>query len=177
MEMLFLILIAVVGRLVPHPANMTPVGAVAVFAGSRLGVKRGLLVTLASMLASDLLVGLHPVMWATYASLLAGVVIGAVAVRNISAVSAGSAILSSAVLFFIVTNFAVWALPASMYPKTPAGLLESYVMAFPFFRNSLIGDLAYGTLFFTGWELVTNAVSKRAAAVSAYLIRRDPSHS
>ncbi len=57
--------------------------------------------------------------------------------------------LAGALLFFIITNLAVWAL-GSLYPRTYPGLVECYVAAIPFFRNSLAGDLLYTGLLFGG---------------------------
>ena len=102
--MVLMIVIAVLGRLMPHPANMTPMGALSVFAGSRFGVKRGVVVTMAAMLLSDLVVGLHPVMWATYGALFLGVVLGRYGVRRVRVPAVVGAVLSSSVLFFLITN-------------------------------------------------------------------------
>src|SRR5712664_795556 len=44
-----------------------------------------------------------------------------------------------AIQFFIVTNFAVWAL-GNFYPRTVAGLAACYVAGVPFFWNTLAGD-------------------------------------
>lgn len=56
--------------------------------------------------------------------------------------------LGSAVVFFAVSNFGTWALGA-IYPKTWAGLLECYVMAIPFFRNTLISMGVFLPLLFS----------------------------
>jgi len=56
------------------------------------------------------------------------------------------------VLFFVLTNFGVWALGA-LYPKTLTGLTECYVVAIPFFRNALLSDLFYSALLFGGLAL------------------------
>ena len=59
---------------------------------------------------------------------------------------AGAALVSSSV-FFIVTNFAVWAF-SPMYAKTFEGLVLCYTMAIPFFQNTIAGDLIWsGTIF------------------------------
>ena len=57
------------------------------------------------------------------------------------------AAVSSSVLFFVLTNFAVWA-RGVLYPLTSAGLVECYVAAIPFFGNTLAGDLFYSTVLF-----------------------------
>jgi hypothetical protein len=70
-----------------------------------------------------------------------------------SAVRVGAIALASSCLFFAVTNFAEWAFQP-WYPKTSAGLAASYVAGIPFFRNMLIGDLAYTALMFGGFALL-----------------------
>jgi hypothetical protein len=47
----------------------------------------------------------------------------------------------------------VWAL-GTLYPKTPAGLMESYIAAIPFFQYSLIGDLFFVRVMFGVYELI-----------------------
>ncbi|MBI2017840.1 hypothetical protein HYS92_02210 [Candidatus Daviesbacteria bacterium] len=71
-----------------------------------------------------------------------------------------SGALSSSVLFFIITNFGVWAPPNNWYPHNLNGLIKSYTMALPFFKNSLIGDVGYTIILFGGYEL-TKIFSKK----------------
>jgi hypothetical protein len=47
-----------------------------------------------------------------------------------------------ATVFYLVTNFAVWA-SKSLYAPTVAGLVESYVKGLPFYRTMLAGDVCY----------------------------------
>jgi hypothetical protein len=53
------------------------------------------------------------------------------------------------VLFFVVTNFGVWAF-TDMYPRTGDGLTACFIAAIPFFRNTLAGDLFYAAVLFGG---------------------------
>ena len=155
MNTLLIILLGVLSRLVPHPANVTAVGALAVFTGSRYSWIKSLAIMVAVMMISDLVLGFHLVMWATYGSLAISIYLATRLLKKPSLWPVAGVTLTSSVIFYLVTNFAVWVLPGSMYPKTAAGLLDSYVMALPFFRNSLIGDISYTTLFFGGYKLVT----------------------
>jgi hypothetical protein len=59
---------------------------------------------------------------------------------------AGCALLAS-VSFFLVSNFAVWAV-WQMYPGTLTGLATCYVAALPFFRNSVTSELCFSLLLF-----------------------------
>ncbi len=60
--------------------------------------------------------------------------------------------VSSSVLFFVITNFAVW-IGSPFYPQNFAGLLESYTAGLPFLNNGVLGDLFYNTLFFGAFYL------------------------
>jgi hypothetical protein len=69
--------------------------------------------------------------------------------------------LLASILFFVITNFAVWAF-SGMYPKTAFGLGEAYFLAIPFFRNTILGDLFYNGVFFGVYNLLLN-ISPRVA--------------
>jgi hypothetical protein len=68
------------------------------------------------------------------------------------------AALASSVSFFLVSNFAVWA-AYNMYPKNFSGLMTSYTLALPFFRNAVEGDLLFTTAFFAA-PVVISALSE-----------------
>lgn len=156
MDILIFILIGVLSRLLPHPANVTAVGGLALFTSARLNTKKSLLITFAVMIISDLVLGFHSIMWATYGSFLITIYLGTF-LRKVTGVQhiVGVTLLSS-IIFYLITNFAVWMIPGSMYPKTVWGLVDSYIMAIPFFRNSIIGDVGYTSIFFLSFDWVTS---------------------
>jgi len=154
MEIITLTIIGIISRLVPHLPNMTPVGATALFSSAKFGIKKGMIILLLTMLVTDVVKGLHPVMWATYGSFMIAIFVGRWVQKKYSLSRFITGTLMSSVLFFIITNFAVWLVPNGMYLKTATGLIHCYVMAIPFFRNSLIGDLIYGLIFYFGYETV-----------------------
>jgi hypothetical protein len=154
MEIITLTIIGIISRLVPHLPNMTPVGATALFSSAKFGMKKGLIILLLTMLISDVLIGLHPVMWATYGSFMITILIGWWVQKKYSLSRFMTGTLVSSIIFFIITNFAVWLVPHGMYAKTLTGLIHCYIMALPFFRNSLIGDFFYGFMFYYGYEVV-----------------------
>ncbi len=140
-------------RLIPHWPNFTPIAAMALFGGAYFQKKHlALLVPLAAMFISDLILGLHQWMLAVYASFAIVVFIG-IYLRN--RVRVGSVLLAavmSSLLFFIITNFAIW-LGSPFYPQNAAGLMECYVAGLPFLNNGILGDLFFSTLFFGGFYL------------------------
>jgi hypothetical protein len=155
MDTILLILTGVISRLIPHPANFTAVGSLALFSGFRFSLKKSIFITITTMFVTDCVLGFHPVMWATYGGFFLAAVFGHAVRGKYNYRSIGLACLGSSVLFYLITNFAVWAVPGSMYPKTIQGLADSYIMAIPFFRNSLLGDLMYTGIFFWAYEFIT----------------------
>jgi len=155
---------AAMSRMVPHVPNFTPLAAIALFGGFYFDRKFAFIAPLAAMLVSDYFIGFSNDWMFVYGSLLA---IGAMAValqsRKSAAVVAGTTVASS-LLFFVVTNFGVWAMQG-WYPKTAAGLVECYAMALPFLRNSAAGDAFYVAAMFGVYELVSMLVGKREPAV------------
>jgi hypothetical protein len=148
-------------RLVPHPPNFTPLGAMALFSGAYLG-RRGLafVAPLAALFLSDLVLGFYHGMGTVYFSVALIVVLGSLALRRTSPLRVGIAAVSSSVLFFIVTNFGMW-LFSGFYPQNLGGLEACYVAAIPFFQNTLAGDLFYATLLFGGFALAERLLPLR----------------
>lgn len=111
------------------------------------------------MLISDLFLGFHSTMVFVYGSFLLTILIGRKIKENFTPLKLLLAALSSSILFFVTTNFGVW-LVGDWYPKTINGLIESYVMVIPFFRNTVLGDLIYSFSFFYGYRLVNLLLKK-----------------
>ena len=148
------ILIAAALRLVPHPPNFTPIGAMALFGGAYFG-RRALAFAapLGALLLSDLVIGFHSGMPYVYGSVALIVLLGWAIARRIALVSVAAAAVASSVMFFIVTNFGTWA-TGELYPQTVTGLVACYVAAIPFFQNTLAGDLLFSALLFGGFALL-----------------------
>lgn len=154
MEILAFTIIGIISRLIPHLPNMTAVGASLLFISAKFGVKKSIVLLFSTMVVTDFLLGFHQVMWATYGSLLLTILIGRwVGTHNgVKRILIGSTV--SSIMFFLITNFAVWLLPNGMYEKSFFGLIHCYIMALPFLRNTMLGDVLYTALFFLGFELV-----------------------
>ena len=137
-----IILILSFTRLIPHPWNFTPVLAIGIFSGFYFkNLYLGLFIIIFSMFIGDLYLGFHSTMFFTYISLIAAVVIGCLIKHfKLSEILLGG--LASSIIFFIITNFGAW-LTLEMYEKNLTGLFQSYVMAIPFFHNTLISTLLY----------------------------------
>ena len=147
------VLVAAALRLVPHPPNFTPIGAMALFGGAYIG-RRALAFAapLGALLLSDLVLGFYHGMATVYFSVALIVMIGIVALSRVSPIRVGLAALASSILFFVVTNFGMW-LFSGFYPRTLAGLEACYIAAIPFFQNTVAGDLFYAVLLFGGFKI------------------------
>ena len=148
-------ILALAFRLAPHPAswNFTPVAASLLFFGAR-GSRRQMWVPVAALIASDLLLNRFVYHYSTDLSFLftwawygAMVLLGGTLRSKTTAARVVGASLAASVSFFVISNFAVWAL-GTMYPRTLAGLETCFVAAIPFFRHTLAGDLAFSALMF-----------------------------
>jgi hypothetical protein len=153
--------LGVISRLLPHPPNAVAMGAVALYAGARLPRRWAFLVPLTAMVLSDLaldwgrgLTFFHPVRMASYATFIAIVGLSSLARGSVNVLERVGMSVGASTLFFVTTNFAVWAWPeghasgAYAFPQTFEGLLACYSAAIPFYGNSLAADLiGTATLF------------------------------
>jgi hypothetical protein len=160
-----LVVFGVVMRLLPHPANMAPIGAIALFGGAILPKKLAWWLPLAAMVVSDTFIGFyHGIVFTWLGFLLVGLYGMSLRGRsNWFRVPLGA--LGSAVIFFIVSNFGVWA-QGRIYAHTWSGLINCYTMALPFFRNTFFGDFVYSWLLFGMYALAV-AYATRGQATSA----------
>ncbi len=153
---LFILTVIIAGaafRLIPHWPNFTPIAAMALFGGTYFNKKYlAFLIPMAALFISDMLLGFHSYMIAVYISFAIIVVFGMMLKNRVKIGSLLLASVSSSVLFFVITNFAVW-IGSPFYPQNFAGLLESYTAGLPFLNNGVLGDLFYNTLFFGAFYL------------------------
>lgn len=154
-----LILAAAVTRLLPHPVNFGPMGAIALFAGASFASRRtALLVILSAAVFSDLLV--NAVIYdhfslsyfysaGTLSIYACYVFFGAMGmgIKTPAVKSVGGRAVLTSLIFFVVTNFMVW-IGSGMYSADFSGLMASYIFALPFYHYSLAGDLVYSAVLF-----------------------------
>lgn len=162
---ILLIVAAAFVRLVPHVPNATPLAAVALFGGAALPAPWSFAVPLAAMMASDAVIGFDN--WQTtvaiYGSFLATVMLGRFLRVNRGPWRLLSLTVGSSVLFYLVTNAAVWQF-SGMYAPTLDGLMLSYLYGIPFFRHTIMGDMAYTFSLFL--------VAEYAPVVGRYMRQR-----
>jgi hypothetical protein len=169
-------------RLVPHVPNFAPITATALFAGVYLNKRWAIAIPLLAMVVSDyLLLYIHPfsAQWISFdqiysplqlahsttiyvwGSFVLSAAIGWWLKRHQGVGNTAAAAIFASIQFFIITNFGVWA--AGMYAPNLGGLAQSYTMALPFFRWTLLGDLFYTAAFFGLYALATRGMNKVVA--------------
>ncbi len=146
------VVIAVAVRFLPHPWAVTPIGAALLYFGARQPRKR-MWIPLALLAVADIVLTKHTywypftvdtlVTWAWYAGII---LLGGALRDNARPLRLVGASLATSVSFFVLSNFAVWAV-WNMYPKTLGGLISCYEAAVPFFRQP-IADLLFVAVFF-----------------------------
>src|ERR1017187_522512 len=106
-----IVLAAAASRLIPHPPNLTSITAVALFGGAYFSDRRlAFLVPLAALFLSDLILGFYAHMEVVYLSFALIVCVGLWLQKRRSTIYIVGAALASSILFFLLTNFGVWAL-------------------------------------------------------------------
>ena len=147
---------AAIVRILPHPWNFTPIGAMALFGGAKFGKGwQGFFFPLAGLFLGDLFIGFHRLMPIVYFSFCISVLIGMVFRRKQTPGPLSLATLLGAIQFFLITNLGMWVMGTmSIFPKTFAGLLACYAAGIPYFGNTLLGDSFYAALLFGGFALV-----------------------
>jgi hypothetical protein len=166
---LAIILLAAFVRLLPHPHNFTPLGAMALFGGAFFGRKAlAFLAPLITLWISDIVLNnfiLKPqfpqyypegFIWfnsiSIYLAFLMITALGWLTLKKVRVPRLIGASLGASVLFFLVTNFAVWQ-GSSVYPQNAEGLVACYIAGIPFFWNTLLGDLTYTAVMFGAFAL------------------------
>jgi len=150
-----LVLILALGRLIPHPPNFTPVIAVAILSGfffKNIYLSLGTL--LASMLLADAFIGFYNNIVFVYISLI---LIGSIFYKISKKINFKNLFaygLGSSVIFFIISNFGVWALGSPginnvPYERSLDGLIQCYIAAIPFFGNTFLSTIifAYSAIY------------------------------
>jgi len=159
----------VAARLLPHAPDFTPVAATALFAASVLRVRAlAVLVPIAGMMLGDAMIGFYDwrVLAAVYGTMALPACAACLSDRLRRPLLIVPMLLSSSLIFFLVTNFAVWAF-SPLYAANAAGLVKCYVAGLPFLRNMAEGDLFWGLVLFGGYWLLQSIRAAKGEAPAA----------
>ena len=162
-----MILLAALSRLLPHPPNFSPIEAVALFGGAYFAQRAwAVVVPLIAMAISDLVlavayggiyldyfVNVHFV--SIYACIVLCTLLGFGMRGRVNGARVLGYSLGGSVLFFLLTNFAVWATASSeISPVCGASLGACYIAGLPFFQWTVLGTLFYSAILFGGFALL-----------------------
>jgi hypothetical protein len=169
---LLFVILAVAVRLASRPVfwlDFTPLTAALLFFGARTP-RKWMWVAVALVAASDVILNqrygysVTPDLFITWAWYAGAVLLGSAMLRGEARpMRLTGASLTGSVSFFLVSNFAVW-LVWHMYPMTLSGLASCYAAGVPFFRNRVVGDLAFTAVFFGIGALVDARLHRPAEA-------------
>ena len=169
--LILIMLAAALSRLIPHPYNFAPIGALGLFGAAYFSNRMlAIIIPLVSLWISDLVIDntlyakyydgfafFYEGWYWIYGAIALTSVMGMFTLKNLNVKTVlGSSILAS-VLFFAVTNFACW--PGNTtYPQNFGGLMACYAAGIPFFKGTLAGNIFYSALMFGGYELARRKV-------------------
>ncbi len=162
--LLLLVAVAAFLRMFIGIPNVSPIAAIALFGATYIKRKElAVVLPLVILLISDIIIGLYSplLMIGVYSSFVFIALLGFVLRRNVNVATVIGSSLISSVIFFLVTNFVVWA-EGIWYPLTVDGLIRCYVMALPFFKYEVAGTLVFSGLFFVTYALVFRFSPKQA---------------
>jgi hypothetical protein len=162
-----LILAAAISRLIPHPYNFAPIGAMSLFGAAYFSDKKfSFIMPLVAMFISDLLINnilyasfyksftlFTPGFYWIYGAIALIVLTGMFLLKKISFTRVLTGSLAASVIFFVITNIGTW-IGNPMYPQTFQGLILCFEAAIPFFHNTLVGDVFYCGVLFGGFEFI-----------------------
>ncbi len=161
-----LIVFVALFRLLPHPSNFTPVLAMFLFGAGyfRKNYFMAIAIPFAAMFISDFIINnviyasyFNSVVWFyqgalwNYIAMISVALLGIFMLKNNNIGRIISLSVIASFVFFIISNFGVWA-SGVMYPKTITGLLACYTAALPFFTNTLLSTIFFSLILFaTTW--------------------------
>ncbi len=161
----FVILLATILHLIPHPFGVSSIGATALYAGAFGSKRTGWIVPMIPMFVAAMVFGFYDI--TVMAFVFVGFGLSTFAgrwflSRERNYPRFGAAIVAGASIFFLISNFAIWWV--GMYPPTVAGLVQCYVNGLPYFGQAVIADAAFCFVLFGLHSLIERS---QAVAVTA----------
>ena len=168
-----IILLAAFTRIMPHPPNFSPMAAIGLFGAAHFAKKwQAFFIPLLGIWLSDLVINNFiysssdtNIVWFyngfywQYISYIIIIFIGLfIFNKGVSLSKTFGGIVASSGIFFLVSNFGVWA-GSGMYPKNIAGLISCYIAGIPFMNNTIISDFLFTTVLFGSYYLLQSEYS------------------
>jgi len=143
------ILVAVIGRLVIHIPDVTPLTSLCLLAPTVFSKRNSLLIIFCSLLLSDLC--LHFIFhyavlgsWTlfNYSGWSAVVLLGVLFAKKPTVFRALSFTVYGSLIFWVWSDFGTWC-TSTLYAHTINGLMDCYIAALPFLRDAITGSLIW----------------------------------
>lgn len=166
----FLILVAASARIINaemHLYNFAPMAALGLFSGAVIKEKRSaLILAIGAQLLADVYFQLFtntPGFYGisqlfTYAALLT-VTFAGISIKKVNAQNVLVYSFVASTIFFIISNVGVWV--SGLWGTGAQALVKTFVMAVPFFKNAIIGDMAGSVLLFGSFYLIQAAFTNK----------------
>tara|TARA_Y100000590_G_scaffold213372_1_gene241794 strand:- start:60892 stop:61410 length:519 start_codon:yes stop_codon:yes gene_type:complete len=155
---ILMVFILIFSRLIPHPPNFTPIIAVAILSHYFFkNIYMSFSVLFVSLFISDLIIGLYTNMILVYFSIF---IIAYIFFKNFKMVNYKNLFIAGLIgslIFFLISNFGVWLL-GSLYEKNFSGLINCYVLAIPFFKNTFLSTIFYSYLTFFSLDFLKKKI-------------------
>ena len=163
-----IILLAAFTRIMPHPPNFSPMAAIGLFGAAHFAKKwQAFFIPLIGIWVSDLVINnyvysssssnfvwFYSGFYWQYISYILIIFTGLfIFNRGISLTKTVGGMISSSGIFFLISNFGVWA-GGTMYPKNFSGLITCYAAGVPFIHNTIISDVLFTTVLFGTYYLL-----------------------
>ena len=171
-----LIAVAVSWRIINHNYQFAPnleiVTAVSVLSAIIFGWRIALIVPIVTMIISDIIIGNSSIFmftWGTFAIIgLSAVILRKLNDKpKVQVLSSVGFAAAGTFLFFVVTNFGVWL--QGWYPMNWAGLVDCFVMAIPFYRTMLIGNIILVPSAVIVWQVVKSRQTAKSLVVNSFV--------
>jgi len=168
-----IILLAAFTRIMPHPPNFSPMAAIGLFGAAHFAKKwQAFFIPLLGIWLSDLVINNFiyrssdsSIVWFyngfywQYISYIIIIFTGLfIFNKGVSLSKTFLGIVGSSGIFFLVSNFGVWA-GSGMYSKNIGGLLSCYIAGIPFMNNTIISDFLFTTVLFGSYYLLQSEYS------------------
>src|SRR3990167_2423736 len=153
------ILIGVIGRLVIHIPDVTPLTSLCLLAPTVFSKRNACFIILTILILSD--VSLHFLF--NYSGWLFVMLLGFLFAKKSTLTRAFMFTLNASLIFWVWSDFGTWC-TSSFYPHTLQGLIDCYIAALPFLRNAIVGSLLWtGMLVFmirTRYTLTADTINR-----------------
>lgn len=178
-----LMVFGVFARLIPHIPNFTPTESIAIFGAAYLGFRYlSYLLPLSLIFISDFVINntiarpFFPeksgIIWFdsymiyTALAIVSIVFISKLMLRKVNFKNVLATVISGTIIFYLFTNFAAWAMPASIYPSHPGGLMMAYIAGLPFLKISLLGNLVFSGIMFGSMYLIEQKLANKQSTIA-----------